>query len=80
MTNKLIITTELCTTSDSCRVVELKLSQAELSKIQLVTTSNSETINYSDYSEFFFVSFSATLSLWLLAKVVGLMLGLLKRA
>jgi len=80
MTKKTIITTELCTTSDSCRVVELKLSQADLSKIQLVTSSSNETINYSDYSEFFIVSFSATLSLWLLAKSIGLVLGFLRRA
>ncbi|WP_334054523.1 hypothetical protein [Pasteurella multocida] len=80
MTNNVIITTELCTTIDNCRTVELKLSQSELAKLQTATTSSSEIINYSDYAEFFFISFSATLSLWLLAKVVGLMLGLLKRA
>ncbi|AKO45634.1 hypothetical protein [[Haemophilus] ducreyi] len=80
MSAEFIIQAELYSTLNNCQHVELKLPQAELAKLQLVATSKSETINYSDYTEFFLVSFSITLSFWLLAKAIGIMLTIIKKA
>lgn len=72
---------QICSSvSNRCEFVEVKLPQNEVSKLQYVATLKAETIDYSAYSEFFFVSFSVTLVLWLFAKSVGIALSLIKRA
>ncbi|OOF56088.1 hypothetical protein BKK56_03635 [Rodentibacter genomosp. 2] len=66
-------------TTNSCAPLDLKLSQEEVSKLQLATSSKGETVNYADYTEFWAVSFSITLSFWLLAVACGAVLRILRR-
>ncbi|WP_150539692.1 hypothetical protein [Actinobacillus vicugnae] len=49
----------------NCREVILKVP---------IEPSSNEAVDYSQYSSFFFVSFSATVSLWFFAKSIGLIL------
>ncbi|MFC0922649.1 hypothetical protein ACFGYS_11230 [Pasteurella multocida] len=65
--------------TNSCAQLELKIPRNELLKIQSVESSKSETVNYLVYTEFWAVSFSITLSFFVLAKIAGVVLSFLKR-
>ncbi|QOF68916.1 hypothetical protein IFE17_04505 [Actinobacillus sp. GY-402] len=69
----------LCS-GDTCNQVVLNLSQSEAFKLyQSVESLKSESVDYSQYSEFFAFSFGTTLSFWLLSRVIGVALNLIKR-
>lgn len=75
-----VLNVEACNKStNSCAPLELKLSQTEFNKIQLATSSKAETVDYSNYYEFWTVSFSITLSFWIIAKIAGVVLSFFKR-
>ncbi|HDR1109728.1 TPA: hypothetical protein ACPDS2_001334 [Pasteurella multocida] len=75
-----ILSVEGCNKStNSCAQLDLKIPRNELLKLQSMESSKSETVNYSVYTEFWAVSFSITLSFWVLAKIAGVVLGFLKR-
>lgn len=84
MNNEIEIVTKFCHPymnfgGDGCNDVVLKVPQAEAVKLQSVTLQKGETVNYSDYKEFFLVSFSVTLSFWLIAVAAGTALRLIRR-
>ncbi|AMQ93044.1 hypothetical protein ACT75_00150 [Aggregatibacter actinomycetemcomitans] len=73
------INAQLCVSDRGCSDVNLNMTQAEAFKIyQLAPSSKGEKVDYSQYKEFWAVSFSATLSLWLIAYFVGRLLKFLK--
>lgn len=75
-----ILSVEGCNKStNSCAQLELKIPHNELLKLQSVESSKSETVNYLAYTEFWAVSFSITLSFWVLAKIAGVVLSFFKR-
>lgn len=64
--NFISLQSQICEADNlNCREVILKVP---------VEPSSNEAVDYSEYSGFFFVSFSATVSLWFFAKTVGLIL------
>lgn len=74
------MTAALCL-DGSCHQTVLNLPQTEAIKLyQSVTGLKGETVNYADYGEFWAVSFSITLGLYLLSNVIGIMLNIIKRA
>uniref|UniRef100_A0AAU8B2P3 Uncharacterized protein n=1 Tax=Dulem virus 53 TaxID=3145764 RepID=A0AAU8B2P3_9VIRU len=65
------INAQLCN-EKGCSDVNLNLSQSEAFKVyQSVASSKVEILDYSQYMQFWGISFSATLSLWLTAFVGG---------
>ena len=78
--NDIQITVEACRKdTGACSMLDLKVPRAEAVKLQTVAISKGETVDYLQYKEFFAVSFGVTLSFWLLAKVAGVALSLIKR-
>ena len=75
-----VITVQACNKETSvCSMLDLKFSRAEVTKLKALAISKGETVDYLQYKEFFAVSFGITLSFWLLAKVAGVALSLIKR-
>ncbi|KYK81135.1 hypothetical protein [Aggregatibacter actinomycetemcomitans] len=73
------INAQLCVNDRGCSDVNLNLSQSEALKVyQVAASSKGEKVDYSQYKEFWAISFSATLSLWLIAYFVGRLLKFLK--
>lgn len=78
--NNLQITVEACRKDNlSCSVLDLKMSRSEAVKLQSVAISKGETVDYAQYKEFFIVSFSITLSFFLISFVAGTALRLIRR-
>lgn len=66
------INAQLCINDKGCSDVNLNMTQAEAFKIyQLMPSSKVESPDYSQYMQFWALSFSTTLSLWLTAFVGG---------
>ena len=73
------INAQLCINDKGCSDVNLNMTQVEASKIyQLMPSSKVEVPDYSQYMPFWGISFSATLSLWLTAFVIGRTLKLFR--
>ncbi|MDE8035768.1 hypothetical protein OQ257_11435 [Actinobacillus equuli subsp. equuli] len=64
--NFISLQSQICEADNlNCREVILKLP---------AEASSNEELDFNQYSDFFFLSFSATVSLWFFAKFVGLVL------
>lgn len=78
--NDIQITVQACRQDNlACSMLDLKVSRSEAVKLQTVAISKGETVDYSQYKEFFAVSFVTTLSFYLIAIAAGTALRLIKR-
>lgn len=74
MSDSISFTAQLCNAAgQACETVLMKMESTELSALQSLQFSQ------ADFAQFWAMSFTATLSLWFTAKIVGMVLQVLKR-
>ena len=84
MSNDVVLTVNACNKDTGfCSLVELTLARAEVQKLQLQPVPGSmggELSDFSNYKEYWALPFALTLALWLVAKIGGTVLDVIKRA
>lgn len=74
MSDSISFTAQLCNAAgQACETVLMKIELAELARLQ------SAQFSQADMAQWWAMSFTATLSLWFIAKVVGMVLQVIKR-